>query len=130
MEQDFVKRTRVWSLLVGPTDTFGMRLPTRRSLVKGLLLMANTMAKSTPSALAVEETRFPFLDQSLIEFILSIPATQLLRPGERRSLMRRSMVGCVPEDVLARRTKATGARTPRVALETRRKELWAAFDSP
>ena len=53
--------------------------------------MANKIAKFTPPVSALEEARYPYLDQNLIEFILSIPADQLLRPGERRSLMRRSL---------------------------------------
>jgi asparagine synthetase B (glutamine-hydrolysing) len=55
--------------------------------------MACKLAKSTPPVPVLEEVRYPYLDQDLIEFILSVPASQLLRPGERRSLMRRSLAG-------------------------------------
>jgi asparagine synthase (glutamine-hydrolysing) len=79
--------------------------------------MANNLAKLTAPVQAFEEARYPYLDQTLIEFLLSIPADQLLRPGERRSLMRRSLVGIVPQEILSRRTKQVGERTPMLILE-------------
>jgi asparagine synthase (glutamine-hydrolysing) len=60
--------------------------------------------------LTTEETRYPCLDQNLVEFLMSIPRDQLLRPGERRSLMRRALVNIVPNEVLARRTKQLEGR--------------------
>jgi asparagine synthetase B (glutamine-hydrolysing) len=62
------------------------------------------------------ERRYPFLDQGLIEFILSIPRDQLLRPGERRSLMRRALKGLVPDEILSRKTKGTVSRRPLLAI--------------
>lgn len=58
------------------------------------------------------ERRYPYLDRALIEFVLAIPRDQLVRPGERRSLMRRALRGIVPEDVLNRRRKAYVIRAP------------------
>src|SRR5207302_11459073 len=52
-----------------------------------------------------DEKRYPFLDQTITEFLASIPSDQLLRPGERRSLMRRALVHIVPSEILSRRTK-------------------------
>jgi asparagine synthase (glutamine-hydrolysing) len=92
--------------------------------------MANNLAKLTAPVQAFEEVRYPFLDQTLIEFLLSIPADQLLRPGERRSLMRRSLVGCVPLEILSRRTKQVGARTPTLALGNNHEQLTTVFNSP
>jgi len=91
--------------------------------------MANNLAKTVPSAGALEESRYPFLDQNLIEFILSIPASQILRPGERRSLMRRSLTGIVPPEVLSRRTKQVGQRTPMLILEKHWEELKEIYHS-
>jgi asparagine synthase (glutamine-hydrolysing) len=58
------------------------------------------------------ERRYPFVDRSLLEFLLSIPLEQLVRPGQRRSLMRRSLVGIVPDELLNRKRKAFVARAP------------------
>ena len=62
------------------------------------------------------ERRYPFLDQDFVEFVLAIPRDQVIRPGERRSLMRRALKGLVPDEVLARKTKAIVTRAPLVAL--------------
>lgn len=130
IEEDFAKRTRIPLLQLGSMRTFGLFLPTRRACMCGVLAMANKMAKWNPSRLQPVEVRYPYLDQDLIQFVLSIPANQLLRPGERRSLMRRALVGCVPKEILDRRTKQFQARTPVVALEKNVEELRVAFDAP
>jgi hypothetical protein len=44
--------------------------------------------------------------------------------------MRRSLVGIVPHEILFRRTKQFGARTPALALEKNLEELQGAFNSP
>jgi len=123
IQENFAKRTRLAIRQIGVDEHFGLWLPTRRSCISGVLMMASKLAKYTPPVLALEETRYPFLDQNLIEFILSIPASQLLRPGERRSLMRRSLAGIVPQEILSRRTKQVGARTPVLILEKHWDEL-------
>jgi asparagine synthase (glutamine-hydrolysing) len=91
-------------------------LPTFRQYAVALRLMANTLARRTPRPSALAETRYPYLDRNLIEFLLSIPADQLLRPGQRRSLMRRALAGLVPAEILSRRTKQFGSRTPILAI--------------
>lgn len=62
------------------------------------------------------EKRFPYLDRDLLEFLFAVPPEQLLQPHRRRFLMRRSMVGIVPEGVLNRRRKAYVERSPIVDL--------------
>ena len=123
IRKDFAKRTRLTIRQLDVDEHFGFWLPTRRSYIAGVLTMANNMAKLAPSANAIEEARYPFLDQALIEFILSIPASQMLRPGEKRSLMRRSLAGIVPQEILSRRTKQVGERTPMLILEKSWDEL-------
>ena len=130
IRKDFAKRTRLAVRQLDVDEHFGLWLPTRRSYIGGVHLMACKLAKFTPPESAFEEGRYPYLDQNLIEFILSIPASQLLRPGERRSLMRRSLAGIVPEEILSRRTKQVGARTPVIAMERNVEQLQVAFDLP
>jgi asparagine synthase (glutamine-hydrolysing) len=129
IRKDFAKRTRLAIRRLDVDEHLGLWLPTRRSCMGGVLLMACKLAKFTPPAAALEEARYPYLDQNLIEFILSIPASQLLRPGERRSLMRRSLAGIVPEEILSRRTKQVGARTPVLVLEKHWDELQNVYET-
>src|SRR5439155_15852820 len=62
------------------------------------------------------EKRYPYLDRSLLEFLFAIPREQLVRPAQRRSLMRRALVGIVPDEILNRKGKAFVARAPMVAI--------------
>jgi asparagine synthase (glutamine-hydrolysing) len=117
IRKDFAKRTRLSIRQLDVDEHFGLWLPTRRSYIGAVHLMACNLAKHRPPASALEEARYPYLDQNLIEFILSIPAGQLLRPGERRSLMRRSLSTIVPQEILSRRTKQVAVRGPIMVLE-------------
>ena len=130
IRKDFAKRTRLAIKQLDVDEHFGLWLPTRRFYIAGVQLMAGKLAKLTPSASAPEEGRYPYLDQNLIEFILSIPATQLLRPGERRSLMRRSLAAIVPQEILNRRTKQVGTRGPVLLLEKHWDELQNIYQMP
>lgn len=55
--------------------------------------------------LPATDKRYPFLDRDLLEFLYSAPRQQLVRPGQRRSLMRRALRRTVPEQILNRRRK-------------------------
>src|SRR5262249_46118660 len=59
---------------------------------------------------------YPYLDRDLLEFLLSVPPNQLIRPNERRSLMRRALAGIVPQELLHRKRKAFVIRGPLAAL--------------
>ena len=64
------------------------------------------------------EKRYPYLDVGLIEFAFAIPREQMVRPGQRRSLMRRALAGIVPDGILNRRRKAFPVRTPTMAISS------------
>jgi len=63
------------------------------------------------------ERRYVYLDRDLLEFLYAIPREQLLRPGQRRSLMRRALVGIVPDEILKRKRKAFIARAPVITIQ-------------
>jgi asparagine synthase (glutamine-hydrolysing) len=129
LKKEFTKRTQIAIRQLGPSEYFGLRLPTRRAYMACVLAMANKMSLHAPRLLALEEPRYPYLDKNLVEFIMSIPASQLLRPGERRSLMRRSLIGIVPPEILSRRSKQLATRTPIVALQNNLAQLETALHS-
>ncbi len=54
----------------------------------------------------LREVRYPYHDRDFLEFIYSIPREQIVRVGQRRSLMKRALVGIVPDELLNRRRKA------------------------
>jgi asparagine synthase (glutamine-hydrolysing) len=130
IRKDFAKRTGLALRQISAGEHLGLWMPTRRSYLAGVFVMANNLAKLAGASEALEEARYPFLDQTLIEFVLSIPAGQMLRPGERRSLLRRSLAGIVPQEILSRRTKQVGQRTPMLILEKSWNELQDILQTP
>lgn len=97
--------------LFGPLPTFQENLATLNGLRRQLA------CSPMPSDPPVEK-RYPYLDRDLLEFVYAIPREQLVRPGQRRSLMRRALVGIVPEEVLHRKRKALVSRSPIVAMSS------------
>jgi asparagine synthase (glutamine-hydrolysing) len=60
----------------------------------------------------LREIRFPYLDRDLLEFLYAIPREQIVGLGKRRFLMKRALVGIVPDELLNRRRKAFLLRKP------------------
>jgi asparagine synthase (glutamine-hydrolysing) len=69
------------------------------------------------------EYRYPYLDRDLVEFLFAIPREQLIRPGRRRSLMRRGLRGIVPSLILERPRKAFPTRTVLGSIEKHREQF-------
>ena len=118
-----------------------LRCRTRRSIVRSYLgvephrvencrawwAIMETLPHLFPQLLSRIEYRYPFLDRDLVEFLFSIPPEQLLRPGRRRSLMRRALVEIVPHEILERRRKAFQLRAPLSALQQAYPKLLKLF---
>lgn len=51
------------------------------------------------------ESRVPFLDVKLVDFALSLPATYKIRGGFTKAILRQSLQGLVPNEILNRRDK-------------------------
>jgi len=75
------------------------------------------------------EKTVPYLDRSLLEFLYAIPRDQIVRPGQRRSLMRRAMAGIVPDEILNRKRKAFPIHTPIAAISSHWSSLVASNTS-
>lgn len=88
-----------------------------------------TLPHAYPGILSRPEYRYPYLDRQLVDYLFSIPREQLLRPGRRRSLMRRALKGIVPHEVLERRRKAYQVRGPLVALQQARHKVDRLFSN-
>jgi asparagine synthase (glutamine-hydrolysing) len=101
--------------------------PRVRDAVQTITTLSRRMTDVEPSTI---ELRYPFLDQDLVEFLASIPLDQLLRPGQRRSLMRRSLVDLLPPEIVARRTKAGAGRCYCTSLEKQWKRIDELYISP
>jgi asparagine synthase (glutamine-hydrolysing) len=116
LRPDFVKRHR--AVLRGypsRTKLFGP-LPSFQANVSALDALRRQLARKVLPFEPPFETRYPYLDRGLLEFMFAIPREQLVRPTQRRSLMRRALVGIVPDEILNRKGKAFVTRSPMVAI--------------
>ena len=86
-----------------------------------------TLPHLMPTVLERYEYRYPYLDRDLVDFLFRIPHEQLVRPGRRRSLMRRALKSIVPAEILERRRKAYVSRGPLVSLQRSREKIDALF---
>src|SRR5882762_1862451 len=102
----------------GPRPTFQANISALESLRRQLA--CQTLPSGPPYVKC-----YPYLDRSLLEFAYSIPREQLVRPGQRRSLMRRALLGIVPNEIFERKRKAFVARRPRAAISAEWARLWA-----
>jgi len=123
LQSNFVKRH--WSALTGypsRTQLFGP-LPSFQGNVGTLDALRRQLACTALPFHPPYEKRYPYLDRGLLEFMFAIPREQLVRPTQRRSLMRRALVGIVPDEILNRKTKAFVARAPLVRIS----RLWTPW---
>jgi asparagine synthase (glutamine-hydrolysing) len=106
LNSDFVRRnmTALYGYpsrvqLFGPLPSIQHNL---RSLAGDRRLLANW----TLHPEFLREVRLPYFDRDLLEFMYGIPREQVVRVGQRRSLMKRALAGVVPDELLNRKRKA------------------------
>lgn len=90
-------------------------------------IMLETLPHHWSPFLLRPEYRYPYLDRDLVDFLLRVPREQLVRPGRRRSLMRRALKDIVPTEILERRRKAFITRGPLAWLHEVREQIEALF---
>ncbi|SRR6266404_2629054 len=112
------------------SENLGFQLPSQRDYAQGLVGLVRQLAVIPPPLWGCQEKRYPYLDRTLIEFLISVPADQLLRPGQRRSLMRRALANLLPNEILSRATKATTARAYLAVFDMLWPQLENLFTSP
>jgi asparagine synthase (glutamine-hydrolysing) len=69
-----------------------------RTLTSGLFPWVLELSDRCASAFSIE-VRHPFMDKRLIEFCLALPPEQKLHQGWSRIVMRRAMIGILPEAI-------------------------------
>jgi asparagine synthase (glutamine-hydrolysing) len=112
LRQEFTRRYRA-ALTGYPARVrlFGLA-PSFQENLSTLETLRRQLSLSSLIANPIYEKRYPYLDRNLLEFLYGVPREQLVRPGQRRSMMRRALGGIVPREILRRRRKAFVARAP------------------
>jgi asparagine synthase (glutamine-hydrolysing) len=116
LELGFVRRHRDALSGFGRRVTVRGSLPSLQANLDALEVVRRQMATMPLATGYPHEKRYPFLDRTLLELIFAIPREQILRPGYRRSLLRRALTDIVPPEILGRRRKAYASRGPRAAI--------------
>jgi len=87
-------------------------LPSFQHNLRMLDVSQKLLARSPLQPELLREVRFPYLDRDFLEFTYAIPREQIVRVGQRRSLMKRALVGIVPDEVLNRKKEETVPQEP------------------
>ena len=124
LRTDFAKRDRVALLGYPEPLRFSGSLPSFQDNMSTLRGLRRQLGCSTLPSQPPYDKRYPFLDRTLLEFLYAIPQDQILRPGHRRSLMRRALRGIVPDEILNRKRKAFVARKPLRSIAAQRNLLF------
>ena len=76
------------------------------------------------------ESRVPYLDQELVEYVLSLPDTAIIKNGWSRWILRAGLKGTLPEKIRLRRWKV-GFTTPEMRwIKARRAAFTSLYQSP
>jgi asparagine synthase (glutamine-hydrolysing) len=118
LDRSFVRRNRAATQgydsrfrFIGPDASF-------QSNVATFGVLRRQLACSPLPLRPLCEKRYPYLDRDLVQFLFSIPRDQIVRPHQRRSLMRRALVGIVPQEVLDRKRKGFAVRGTMAAVSS------------
>ena len=117
LDPRFVERHRTTLLNLEPRSRLLGSLPSFQSNVNTLAVLKRQLGCSAPSFVGGYNKTYPYLDRDLLEFLYAVPWDQIIRPGQRRSLMRRAMAGLVPDELLNRKRKAYVVRGPLAGIE-------------
>jgi asparagine synthase (glutamine-hydrolysing) len=106
LHSSFVRRNRL-ALRGYPSRVklFGP-LPSFQQNIATLEVLRRILADSVLQPELLCDKRFPYLDRDLLEFLYAVPREQIVGVGKRRHLMKRALVGIVPDELLKRRRKA------------------------
>lgn len=128
--KEFVEKMNMRERYLVSSNKLDFDLPSARDQAAGFISVMKMISKASYRARGGIETSHPILHRPLVEFLQAIPFEQRVRPGEIRSLMRRSLKGLLPEKVLNRRTKAGPTEALYRAFTRGWPRLRLMFDEP
>jgi asparagine synthase (glutamine-hydrolysing) len=123
LDSSFVRRNHAALCGYPPRLKLFGPLPSFQDNVAALDSERRFAAYCPPHSEMPRDVRFPYLDKDLLEFMYAIPREQIVRMGERRSLMRRALIGIVPDELLSRKKKASLAQVTPTDISTE----WPSF---
>lgn len=101
----FASRMSMHERMLITKDPYDCRTPSSRDQVTGFISVVRGIATGYRREIAGADVSYPFTHLPLVEFLQAIPFDQRVRPGETRSLMRRSLRTLLPEKIARRKGK-------------------------
>ena len=123
-----VKRANLKDKALGPVSPSVLRLPSKRVQASMLEGAAVTTASGPYQDMTSATVAYPFQDQRLAEFLLAIPPSQILRPGQNRSIQRRALRNLLPQETIRRKGKKGPTEAILRALSLEWDQLQALLD--
>jgi asparagine synthase (glutamine-hydrolysing) len=108
-KHSFAGRASEWQR---PNDSSGLQSALFSDFLKSNLPSLLRYEDRNSMAFSIE-ARLPFLDYRLVEFLFSLPASEKIRRGQSKYILRQAIKGLVPEPIRQRRDKK-GFVTPHV----------------
>ena len=130
IDNSFARRLNLVERRGAPPDEFGFRLPSERDQVRGFLSVTRGIAVTHDYGLENVWVSYPYLYRPLVEFMQAIPFSQKVRPGQTRSLLRRSLRNVLPPQTLARKGKKTPMEAMIRALNRESERLRITLTNP
>jgi len=127
IDERFAKRSGLYRNQLVAAEGQVNWLPSIRDWQQTIKALSGQLTHARP---VQHENRYPYLDRTLVEFLVAIPTTQLLRPGDRRRLMRRSLADLLPPEILCRNSKSGTGRCISITLQTHWQTVERALESP
>jgi asparagine synthase (glutamine-hydrolysing) len=106
LDTPFARRLGVERRSWGLADDVGFCVPSASNQYATMRRATRIFALDRLSSEGPTEMRFPYLDRRLLEFALSIPFDQKIRPEQTRSIVRRALGSLMPELIGRRCDKA------------------------
>jgi asparagine synthase (glutamine-hydrolysing) len=106
IDSEFARRTQLPARMLPGVDDVGFHLPSTSRQYGLICPSLRPFALERSASERYVDVRYPYLDRRLVEFALAIPLDQKVRPGETRSVVRRGLVGIVPEAIRTRVSKS------------------------
>ncbi|HLG59550.1 MAG TPA: asparagine synthase-related protein [Vicinamibacterales bacterium] len=105
LRPDFCRRSGVGRRVTWSTEWM-QAPPERRKHFRALTLMRELRALGWAEPMEGCDYTHPFAHRPLVEFLMSVPADVLCRPGEPRRLMRRALGDLLPRRLRTRKSKS------------------------
>ena len=127
-DRRFVSRMQMRNRMHGIPNAFGFRRPSGRIQAEHFLRVSRELSAGLWREFGNIEISYPITHRPLVEFLQAIPFEQRVRPGQTRSLLRRSLSTLLPQEIAGRKGKTLNTDAVVRAFARERNRLYRLLD--